>query len=279
MALKRFDPSKFTANTAKPLPVMLLLDVSASMGEVLDGSYARTGRTVYEDGKKWELVEGGRTRIDVLNEAVREMIASFAREEQLGHEFLVSVITFGGSARVHLPPTKASKVEWKLLTVAGETPLGEAITLAKKLIEDKETTPSRAFRPVVILVSDGRPDTGWEAPLEAFVASGRSMKCDRITLSIAESTDEQVLRRFIAGTPNPLFHATDAGQILETFRRVTMSVTLRSKSKDPNQAPAIESVVTASPPAQSQAQPQAPAQPQPPEAPPRSVGDSDDGYW
>jgi uncharacterized protein YegL len=163
--------------------------------------------------------------------------------------------------------------------VTGETPLGEAITLAKKLIEDKETTPSRAFRPVVILVSDGRPDAGWEAPLEAFVASGRSMKCDRIALSIADGSDEQVLKRFIAGMPNPLFHATEAGQILETFRRVTMSVTVRSKSKDPNQAPAIESVVSASPPAQTQAPAQAQAQPPTPAAPPRPVSAPDDGYW
>ena len=51
-----FDPSKFTVQKAKPLPIMLMLDVSGSMSGV---------------------------KIDTLNEAVRTMIASFADEEKM----------------------------------------------------------------------------------------------------------------------------------------------------------------------------------------------------
>ena len=56
------------------MPVILLLDVSGSMSEVIDGTYERTGETVFRDGQNWEIVKGGRTRIEVLNQAVQEMI-------------------------------------------------------------------------------------------------------------------------------------------------------------------------------------------------------------
>ena len=270
MSSKRFDPSKFTTNTAKPLPVVLLLDVSGSMNEVISDSYQRTGETIVEDGQTWEIVKGGVSRIQILNQAVTEMIASFAKEEQLEHEFLVSVITFGASVSVHLPPTKASRVEWEPLVAAGETPMGEAIATAKRLIEDKETTPSRAYRPVVVLVSDGKPTDRWEASLDSFVGTGRSTKCDRVALAIGAGTDEEMLQKFIADTSNPLFHAADAKQILDAFQRVTMSVTIRSKSKDPNQLPGL----AVDPGALGSAGSSAGGSP-----PKGAASDDDDGYW
>lgn len=268
MKSKRFDPSKFTTTKTKPLPVVLLLDVSGSMNEVIGDSYERTGQTVVEDGQTWEIVRGGVSRIQVLNEAVTEMIASFAKEEQLEHEFLVSVVTFGANVNLHLPPTKASNVDWTQLTASGETPLGEAIATAKRLIEDREKTPSRAYRPVVVLVSDGRPTDRWEDSLESFVGTGRSTKCDRIALAIGSGTDEEMLQQFIAGTSNPLFHADDAAEILDAFKRVTMSVTVRSKSRDPNQTPGI--LVSPAEPAVG---------PSDAEASKGRDTEDDDGYW
>ena len=269
MSSKRFDPSKFTTNKAKPLPVVLLLDVSASMNEVISDSYERTGQTVIEDGQTWEIVRGGVSRIQVLNQAVTEMIASFAEEEQLDNEFLVSVITFGAQVSTHLPPTKASRVDWTPLSAAGKTPLGEAIIAAKRLIEDKETTPSRAYRPVVVLVSDGKPTDRWEASLDSFVGTGRSTKCDRVALAIGTGTDEAMLQKFIAGTSNPLFHAADAKQILDAFQRVTMSVTVRSRSKDPNQLPGLAAVPIAPVSAGSSRG----------DSPSKGAVSDDDGYW
>ena len=183
------------------------------------------------------MVEGGVTRLQVLNHAVKDMIAALAKEEQLDHEFLLSVITFGETVQLHLSPTRASSVSWEDLGAAGETPLGEAIATTKRLIEDKETTPSRAYRPVVVLVSDGRPTDQWEEQLASFVGTGRSTKCDRMAMAIGSGADEGMLQRFIAGTQNRLCHASDAAQVHEFFQRVTMSVTMRSTSRNPNEIP------------------------------------------
>lgn len=244
-----FDPSKFTVQNAKPLPVFLLLDVSGSMAEVVDpDNVRRTGQTLVSDGKTWELVEGGTTKIQILNQAVREMIESFAVEERMETEFLISIIVFGDSATQHLLPTPASSVKWADMTADGCTAMGAAFSLAKGLIEDKKVIPSRAYRPTVVLVSDGEPTDDWARPLESLIAEGRSSKCFFMAMGIGENPGMTVLERFISKTPvlaevngaairNTVFRANDAAMIHEFFRKVTMSVTTRSKSANPNAVP------------------------------------------
>ena len=207
-----FDPSNFTTQKAKPLPVCLLLDVSLSMS-----------------GDK----------IENLNKAVKEMLVSFAEEEKMETEIMVSIITFGSKVTMYLPPTKASQVHWEDLQADGMTPMGAALNMAKDLIEDKEKIPSRAYRPTIVLVSDGQPNDSWEKPLEDFIDQGRSSKCDRMALAIGHDADEKVLDLFIKGTPLQLLYANNAAQLHEFFQRVTMSVTMRTRSKNPNEIPNI----------------------------------------
>jgi uncharacterized protein YegL len=244
-----FDPSKFTAPKAKPLPVFLLLDVSGSMNEVVDPeNIRRTGQTFENDGQTWELVEGGTSKIQILNDAVRKMFDSFAAEERMETEFLVSVITFGDRVTQHFAPGAASSVNWTDMEADGSTAMGAAFSQVKRLIEDKDVIPSRAYRPTVVLVSDGQPTDKWEHPLETLISDGRSANCFFMAMGIGENPGTQVLERFISQTPvlaevngtpvrNTVFHATDAEKIHDFFRKVTMSVTTRSKSQNPNAVP------------------------------------------
>lgn len=213
-----FDPSKYTVAKAKPLPVVLLLDTSSSMNA---------------GGEQSKIVE--------LDSAVRDMINDFAHEEQLETEIHVSVITFGyNGVQLALPYTNASKVEMKKLEAQGNTPMGMALRMAKDMIEDKETTPSRAYRPLVILCSDGAPNDDWEGPMDNFIKDGRSSKCDRMAMAIGSDANEAVLKRFIEGTENPLFYAKDASSMHKFFKFVTMSVATRSHSQNPNVIMKIE---------------------------------------
>lgn len=210
-----FDPSQFTVAKAKPLPVILLLDVSLSMS----GS-----------------------KIDSLNKAVAEMLASFRGSEGSETEIDVAVITFGGTVELAQPLASARTIEWADLSTGGNTPMGAALLMAKAMIEDKDAVPSRAYRPTVVLVSDGEPNDNWQEPLEDFLGSGRSSKCDRMALAIGAKADEEVLRKFIAGTDYPLFYAKDAAGLQRYFQFVTMSVTVRAKSQDVNCIPGAAAV-------------------------------------
>ncbi|MCO7205338.1 VWA domain-containing protein [Pseudoalteromonas sp. CnMc7-37] len=202
-----FDPSKFVAPTAKPIPVVLLLDISYSMSGA---------------------------PIDQLNKAVREMITSFSSSETSEIEIQLSVITFGAEVKLHTPYTSATDIEWEDLSVNGATPMGTALKMAKAMIEDKEVTPSRAYRPTIVLVSDGGPTDDWESPLNEFIQEGRSSKCDRMAVAIGDGAERSVLNRFIEGCEYPLFTPDNASDIRDSFRYITMSVTARSKSQNPN---------------------------------------------
>jgi len=212
-----FNPEGFTVAAAKPLPVVLLLDTSGSMA-----------------GEK----------INTLNTAVNKMLSTFAKNELRETEFLVSVVTFGGNATLAVPPSRASKVRLGSFRAEGGTPLGEALRIVKEMIEDKNQTPSRAYRPLVVLVSDGVPTDEWRGPLTDFVETGRSTKCDRMAMGIGAEAftggAKTMLEKFVQGTSHQVFHAEQAAQIDQFFRFVTMSTVSRSQSNDPNIVPADE---------------------------------------
>jgi len=210
-----FNPSNYVVESVKPLPVLLLLDVSTSMQH---------------------------TKINQLNQAVKEMIDSFSSNETSEIEIQVSIITFGSTVELYMPFTSASDIDWKPLSVSGATPMGTAFRMAKDMIEDTNATPKRAYRPTVILVSDGMPTDQWKGTLDNFINSGRSSKCDRMAVAI-QQPDTRVLDYFVDGCEFPVFKAEDAGQIRDKFKFITMSVTARSQSQNPNLVPKATDIV------------------------------------
>lgn len=201
---------KFAAKTARPIPVIILADTSGSMGV---------------DGK-----------VDAMNQAIRGMIKSFAGESRLNAEIHLCVITFGGSADMHLELTPAHLIsKFDDFQASGGTPMGEALLMAKELIEDKEKIPSRAYRPVIVLISDGHPTDRWEDNFSEFCTTERAQKATRMAMAIGNDADESMMNDFINDLEAPLFRANNAQDIIKFFRAVSMSVTSRSRSATPNQ--------------------------------------------
>lgn len=206
---------EFTSSTARPLPVLLLADVSGSMST---------------NGK-----------IDVLNDAVQEMLESFGGEDDSRAEIHVSVVTFGKhGAQVHQPLVPAAKVQWARMTAAGGTPMGAAFDAATNMIEDRAQVPSRAYRPTIILVSDGQPTDEWQAPLKRLLGAERASRAARFAMGIGDDADEAMLSAFLATPEARVYRAHEARQIKQFFRWVTMSVTQRSRSTNPDSVIAAE---------------------------------------
>lgn len=247
-----FDPAKYTAPTAKPLPVVLLLDVSGSMSGA---------------------------KIQNLNGAVKDMLETFRGTESSETEIHVAIITFGAEVKLHQSLASVSASDWHDLSASGGTPLGTALKMAKAMMEDKGVVPSRAYRPTVVLVSDGQPTDDWQQPLVDFIKDGRSSKCDRMAMAIGADADEGVLGKFIEGTNNRLFYAENAKQLREFFKFVTMSVTIRTQSKDKNVVP--EASFIAVKPATIEDRAQRPEKPSSSQQSGDAVSseESDAGYW
>lgn len=191
------------------MPVILLTDVSGSMAS---------------DGK-----------IQALNQAIQQMVSAFADEDDLRAEIHVAVITFGGAAAsLHIPLTPAAQIAWQDMPAAGGTPLGAALDLATALVEDRGKVPARAYRPTIVLISDGQPNDEWEKALAVMLASQRCGKAYRIALAIGADADEEMMKKFLADAGAKVFRADEARQIKQFFRFVTMSVTSRSRSANPD---------------------------------------------
>jgi len=202
MALK-----EYAIPEARPLPVILMLDVSGSMGV---------------DGK-----------IESLNSAVQEMISAFKEQDDSQAEIHVGIITFGGSAQSHQDIIPATESSWSDMQANGSTPMGAAFDIARELIEDKEKISGRAYRPTMVLISDGQPTDDWENPLSVLLNSERASKAFRFAMGIG-TIDDIVLTRFLDDPENRVFNADEADQIKKFFRFVTMSVTSRVQSKSPD---------------------------------------------
>jgi uncharacterized protein YegL len=201
--------SDFTIAAPRPLPVIVLADVSGSMSE---------------HGK-----------IESLNHALAEMLTAFGSESQEAAQIHVAVITFGGeAAELHTALAPASSVKWNPMRASGRTPLGGAVALATTLVEDRTKIPGRAYRPVIVLASDGAPTDEWQKPIQQLLLSERGKRADRFALAIGDDADKAMLGAFVNDPARPVLAASEARQIQKFFKWVTMSVTARSRSATPN---------------------------------------------
>ena len=180
------------------LPVLLLVDTSGSMSV---------------DGK-----------IDVLNDAISRMIAAFQKLTMPGCEVALTVISFGGVAAVHLNSTLISEVSWRPLGAAGQTPMGDAFRLASQILNDESATPTRSFKPNIILVSDGLPTDDWREPLKELGSSEHGKRAFRFAVGIGSDARMDVLTDF-AGKDGEVVPAERVELLTEFFRYVTLTVT------------------------------------------------------
>lgn len=205
---------------SRPLPVIILADVSGSMNEI---------------GK-----------LDSLKHALNNMISSFkdASSSSLEAEIYVSIITFGNqAANIILEPQSASEIAKdpskmnviNKMQAIGNTPLGKALTSLVDLLENREIYPSRAYRPFIVLASDGKPNDLWQQPLDRLLNSERSKKANRLALAIGTDADESMLKKFVNNEEMPIFKASNAIEIQKFFKCVTMSAIKSSQSAKPGE--------------------------------------------
>lgn len=199
----------FTVSNPRPLPVIVLADISGSM------------------------VQNG--KIDALNSALAEMIVSLADEDDNRSQIQMAIITFGiEGAKLLIPLQAVSNIKWENMVADGKTPMGAAIDMAIDIIEDKNKIPSRAYRPTLVLVSDGLPTDDWERSFNRLNTSERASKTFRFAMGIGDDADLLMLNKYINQSGPEVFKASDARQIRKFFKFVTMSVSVRTKSINPN---------------------------------------------
>jgi len=199
----------FTIQKPRMFPVIVAADRSGSMSE---------------NGK-----------IQALNLALRDFITSLKDESNQRAEIHLSVFSFGeDEATCDLPLSPVSQLHSLTeLPAAGMTPMGDAFRQMKSLIEDTSILPHRAYRPTLVLISDGQPNDDWEEPLFSLIHEGRSAKTFRFALAIGNDADREMLGKFVT-TSEYLMKGENARDISKFFRWISMSVTARLLSQSPD---------------------------------------------
>lgn len=213
-----FNPNAYKPAKQKVLPVVLLLDVSSSMS-----------------GNK----------IESLYNSTVAMIKSFDEQKIREVQIQLSIITFGKDIKLHTPFTAVEnlvEVPLEKFIANGMTPLGMTLNMAKDMLEDKDVVPRPRYKPAVVLVSDGYPTDEWKNSLDRFINDGSTAKTQRFSVGIGSDYDYNMLKQF-AGDEENMFQAGTAEELASRFKTITDSISLRSRSINPNEinsSPIIE---------------------------------------
>ena len=193
-----FAASEFAENPEPRVPCVLLLDTSGSMAEVVDHSGELTGETVFQDGQEYNLVSGGRSRIDLLNEGLVTLKNSLAADSLASRRAEIAIVTFGGAVTTVQDFVTAEIFEPPRLHASGNTPMGAAILTGLDMIAQRKVTYRSAgisyYRPWIFMITDGGPDPGdpWKSAA-AQVKQGEAAKAFAFFTVAVEGANMDVL--------------------------------------------------------------------------------------
>ena len=185
------------AMSKRPLHFIFLLDASGSMNA---------------DGK-----------IEALNTAIRVAIPAMreAAAKNPGVQLLVRAITFATGARWHLAEATAiDSLRWTDVVAGGETHMGKALEMAADALKE-EHMGARALPPVLILVSDGRPNDDFNSGLAKLMAEPWGQAAVREAVPIGSDAGLKYLQRFIGDDERKPVPATRPEALVERIRVVS----------------------------------------------------------
>ena len=144
---------------------VLVLDISGSMREIVDKSnMIYTGEKVYMDGKEYDLVTGGISKLDLLNQGLKDFYAEIISDETTSQRLELCIISFNDYVQVVQEPALPDNVVIPELQGEGETAMADAINEAIDKVEARKKwykeTGQPYYRPWIILMTDGVPNKG-----------------------------------------------------------------------------------------------------------------------
>jgi len=189
----KFDKQGYARNMQ---PVILLLDTSGSMfGE----------------------------KIDALNVCVRKMLDAF-KNYNGSTDIRVAIITFGGCGACLETSFKSAKtLAFGYLSAGGGNYEGEALKIAGQLLSQ---LPSEVKRTIIVLVSDGMPESSYDGGLKEFLRLPNASESRRFAMGVGVnggSAEYRELQKFISEGESVCLG--DVDQMIKFFDSVTKNVT------------------------------------------------------
>lgn len=192
-------------NPTPRVPVCLCLDTSGSMGRIVRGETKSTGRRIFKDGQWWNVVDGGISAIDDLNEGINKFFEAIRTDEVAVYSAEICVITFGGQRAQMI--SKFATVDQQNTTFSlvadGDTYMGEAVNMALDALENRKQAYKDKgidyFQPWLVLMTDGTPN-GSQDELNTAITRVQKMVNERkltvFPLGVGPEADMATLGKF-----------------------------------------------------------------------------------
>lgn len=155
------DLQDLANNPTARIPICICLDTSGSMSRIISGHVRKTGESILRDGEYWQVVTGGTTAIEALNQGLSQFYDEIYADEIAKYSADICIITFGGNQpkivsdfinieqRNNMPKLKAS----------GQTPMGEAVNMALDCLEKRKEEYRSCgvdyYQPWLVIMTDG----------------------------------------------------------------------------------------------------------------------------
>lgn len=221
-------------NPTPRVPICLCLDTSGSMGAV-EGECIETGETVYEDGRTWNIVTGGTSRIDELQKGVEQFYEAIREDEMAVYSAEICIVTFDSKATCVLDFANIERQQTiPKLHPTGDTAMGEGVNLALDLLERRKQEYKDKgvdyYQPWLVLMTDGAPNGNVSELSRAISRTAEMVNQKKLTvfpIGIGNETDMSTLNSF-----SPKRHALklQGMKFQEFFSWLSKSVSKTSQS-------------------------------------------------
>ena len=143
----KLRPTKEAASVNPSTAFVFAIDTSGSMKEVVAGETTPVGETTEIDGEKWQVVTGGKTKLDLVMESLTHLVDS----GKLNDRDRVAIVQFDDKASTIIGLTSATEVQnlkgaiAKLDNFSGGTHMGKGMRETLSLLGKQIMTCRRAL--------------------------------------------------------------------------------------------------------------------------------------
>lgn len=205
-------------NPTPRVPVCLVLDTSGSM----------YGNPIRE-----------------LNEGVKLFFKSIGEDDIAKYAAEIAVVTFGGDkAQVLLDFDNIERQQVPVLSADGLTPMGEAVEMALKLLDDRKKEYSDVgveyFQPWLVLMTDGCPTDDISNAASSTTTLINNKRLTLFPIGIGSGADMNVLKSFSPKMSPARLKGLEFGKLFEWLSQSVISTSVSTpgevvKLPDPSQ--------------------------------------------
>jgi uncharacterized protein YegL len=135
--------------------------------------------------------------IEAVRQGIKSLLADLRSDPQAVETAYLSILTFASGVRQLCPLRDLLDFEEPDIEAGGSTPLGAALTILDDCIDREVVKPSPTtkgdWKPLVFLMTDGRPTDAWERAADRLKAKNSATI---IACAAGTEADSAVLRRF-----------------------------------------------------------------------------------